>query len=124
MTFAKRVFTVAGIWGLVVLTPLYFSFDLVGRVAHGLEPFRGAKRRLGLDVLPAAGVDVSQHEPADADAFHPFQILGDAVLRDVAHRPVPPGARLGGVGRIAEARLERVARSLGMGGAGENQAGN
>jgi len=31
MTFAKRVFTVAGIWGLVVLTPLYFSFDLVGR---------------------------------------------------------------------------------------------
>jgi hypothetical protein len=32
MTFAKRVFTVAGIWGLVVLTPLYFSFDLVGRV--------------------------------------------------------------------------------------------
>jgi len=25
------VFTCAGIWGLVVLTPLYFSFDLVGR---------------------------------------------------------------------------------------------
>ena len=29
--FARRVFTCAGIWGLVVLTPLYFSFDLVGR---------------------------------------------------------------------------------------------
>jgi len=31
MTFAKRVFTAAGIWGLVVMTPLYFTFDLVGR---------------------------------------------------------------------------------------------
>jgi hypothetical protein len=29
--FARVVFTGAGIWGLVVLTPLYFSFDLVGR---------------------------------------------------------------------------------------------
>src|SRR5215510_15986033 len=29
--FARAVFTGAGIWGLVVLTPLYFSFDLVGR---------------------------------------------------------------------------------------------
>jgi hypothetical protein len=31
MRFAKRVFFVAGVWGLVVLTPLYFTFDLVGR---------------------------------------------------------------------------------------------
>ena len=31
MIFAKRVFTGAGIWGLVVLTPLYFMFDRVGR---------------------------------------------------------------------------------------------
>ena len=31
MRFARAVFTGAGIWGLVVLTPLYFSFDLVGR---------------------------------------------------------------------------------------------
>jgi hypothetical protein len=31
MRFAKRVFIGAGIWGLVVLTPLYFTFDLVGR---------------------------------------------------------------------------------------------
>src|SRR5678815_2851114 len=29
--FARTVFTCAGIWGFVVLTPLYFSFDLVGR---------------------------------------------------------------------------------------------
>jgi len=32
MRFARFVFTFAGIWGLVVLTPLYFSFDLVGRL--------------------------------------------------------------------------------------------
>jgi len=32
MRFAKTVFTVAGIWGLVVLMPLYFSFDLIGRL--------------------------------------------------------------------------------------------
>src|SRR5512138_1884878 len=31
MRFARTVFTCAGIWGLAVLTPLYFSFDVVGR---------------------------------------------------------------------------------------------
>jgi hypothetical protein len=31
MKFAKTVFTAAGIWGIVVVTPLYFMFDLVGR---------------------------------------------------------------------------------------------
>jgi hypothetical protein len=31
MKFAKIVFRVAGIWGLSVLTPLYFMFDLIGR---------------------------------------------------------------------------------------------
>jgi hypothetical protein len=29
--FAKIVFWVAGIWGLLVITPLYFMFDLIGR---------------------------------------------------------------------------------------------
>ena len=32
MRFAKTVFFVAGLWGLVVLTPLYFTFDIVGRL--------------------------------------------------------------------------------------------
>jgi len=32
MPFARTVFTGAGIWGLVVLTPLYFGFDRVGRL--------------------------------------------------------------------------------------------
>jgi len=30
MRFARVVFTVAGIWGVVVLTPLYFSYGRVG----------------------------------------------------------------------------------------------
>ena len=31
MKFAKIVFWIAGIWGALVLTPLYFIFDLIGR---------------------------------------------------------------------------------------------
>ena len=31
MKFAKVVFRVAGVWGVVVLTPLYFLVDLTGR---------------------------------------------------------------------------------------------
>ena len=31
MKFAKVVFWVAGIWGLLVITPLYFMFDLIGQ---------------------------------------------------------------------------------------------
>lgn len=31
MKFARVVFWVAGIWGLLVITPLYFMFDLIGR---------------------------------------------------------------------------------------------
>lgn len=30
MRFAKVVFWVAGIWGLLVITPLYFMFDRIG----------------------------------------------------------------------------------------------
>jgi len=31
MKFAKTVFWIAGIWGVLVLTPLYFMFNLIGR---------------------------------------------------------------------------------------------
>jgi hypothetical protein len=31
MKYAKVVFWVAGIWGLLVVTPLYFLFDVIGR---------------------------------------------------------------------------------------------
>jgi len=31
MKFAKVVFWVAGIWGLLIITPLYFMFNLIGK---------------------------------------------------------------------------------------------
>ncbi len=31
MRYAKHVFLVAGIWGLIVMTPLYFMYDTIGR---------------------------------------------------------------------------------------------
>ena len=31
MKFAKIVFWIAGIWGVLVLTPLYFMFGVIGR---------------------------------------------------------------------------------------------
>ena len=31
MRFARTVFRIAGIWGVLTLTPLYFMFDLIGR---------------------------------------------------------------------------------------------
>jgi hypothetical protein len=31
MKFAKILFWIAGVWGVLVLTPLYFMFDLIGR---------------------------------------------------------------------------------------------
>jgi hypothetical protein len=30
MKFAKTVFWIAGVWGFVVITPLYFMFNLIG----------------------------------------------------------------------------------------------
>jgi len=29
--FARVVFAIAGVWGLLIMTPLYFTFDAVGR---------------------------------------------------------------------------------------------
>ena len=31
MKFARIVFLIAGAWGFAILTPLYFTYDLVGR---------------------------------------------------------------------------------------------
>ena len=31
MRFAKIVFWIAAIWGVLIITPLYFMFDLIGR---------------------------------------------------------------------------------------------
>ena len=32
MKFARIVFVAAGVWGIVILTPLYFLFDAIGRL--------------------------------------------------------------------------------------------
>lgn len=32
MTFAKRVFVGAGVWGILYVMPLYFLFDTIGRL--------------------------------------------------------------------------------------------
>lgn len=31
MKFSKAVFWVAGVWGLLIITPLYFLFDVIGK---------------------------------------------------------------------------------------------
>jgi hypothetical protein len=31
MKFAKVVFWIAGVWGILILTPLFFMYDLIGR---------------------------------------------------------------------------------------------
>ena len=31
MKFAKIVFWIAGVWGVLILAPLYFLFDMIGR---------------------------------------------------------------------------------------------
>ncbi len=31
MKFARIVFWIAGTWGLLVITPLYFLFDIIGQ---------------------------------------------------------------------------------------------
>ncbi|MGB9233465.1 MAG: hypothetical protein WCC04_03565 [Terriglobales bacterium] len=31
MKFAKIVFLIAGVWGVLILSPLYFLFDIIGR---------------------------------------------------------------------------------------------
>jgi hypothetical protein len=31
MKFARMVFLIAGVWGLTIMTPLYFLFDYIGR---------------------------------------------------------------------------------------------
>jgi hypothetical protein len=32
MKFARKVFLGAGVWGLVIMTPMYFLFDAIGRL--------------------------------------------------------------------------------------------
>ncbi len=40
MKFAKIVFRVAAIWGVLIIAPLYFMFDLIGRKDPPLSRIR------------------------------------------------------------------------------------
>ena len=61
-----------------------------------------AKQNFLLHRLSAAGGNIRQLHSANANALHPLQIFGDAFFGHIAVGPVPPGARLGRIGRILE----------------------
>lgn len=52
MRFAKIVFICAGIWGMVVLTPLYWLVDVTGR-QHALIVLYSRNRISAADFQPA-----------------------------------------------------------------------
>jgi hypothetical protein len=81
-------------------------------VLHRIQPLRSSERELLLDRLAAAGGDVGQVHPTNANAFHPLQVFGYPFLGDVAARPMPPGTRLGRIRRVLETLLERIAWRL------------
>ena len=56
--------------------------------------------------------DVENLRPSHTDALHGFQIKGDPNLADVAVAPVPPGVRLGGIGRSGKTFFEIVGKGL------------
>jgi len=39
--FAKIIFWIAAIWGILILTPLYFIFDTIGGLAQPVVSSRG-----------------------------------------------------------------------------------
>jgi hypothetical protein len=72
MRFARTVFTGAGLWGLVVLVPLYFMVDLIGRlypppITHP-DFYYGF---IGVAVAWQIGFLVIGRDPA---RFHPMMI--------------------------------------------------
>ncbi len=67
-------------------------------IGHIDQPFRHDLRRL------EAGVEIL--DPANPDPRHPFEILVDPVLGDIAVHPVPPDTR--------PRRLRRIAESVGQ----------
>jgi hypothetical protein len=67
--FAKIVFSIAGIWGVLAITPLYFVFDLIGRndpppITHPgfFYGFAGAALAWQIVFFFIAG-DPSRHRP-------------------------------------------------------------
>ena len=73
-------------------------------------PFRGECLGLGIGGRAALAADDADERPADADAFHRLQILGDAIRADVAIHPIPITTRPGGFRRLGELRGQFVRR--------------
>src|ERR1700722_9315542 len=69
------------------------------RVAEGVLPPGCHIDQALLDDLRSLEGAVEILQAAYADALHPFQILPDALFRDVAVHPVPPDTGSRGVGR-------------------------
>jgi hypothetical protein len=74
-------------------------------------PLRGERLGIGIGRRAALAADDADERSADADAFHRLQILGDALLADVAIHPIPITTWLGGHGRLGKSRGQLVRRN-------------
>jgi hypothetical protein len=86
MKFAKIVFYGAGVWGIAVLTPLYFLFDAIGR--QGGAPITYPQFFYGF--VSVAGDRIgSRAIPVDDDPGHDRKIRAcrghERAVRPVAH---------------------------------------
>ena len=75
MTFAKWVFTIGGIWGLLIITPLFF---LEGPIAAASQPFSHPDFFYGFlasTVMWQVGYLAIGRDPA---RFRPFMLIGAA----------------------------------------------
>jgi hypothetical protein len=91
----------------------HLQTKLVGKPRGVVEHLLPLRRHVNDPVINdlrrhQAGVEIG--ETADAGALHPFQILADAFLRDVAVHPVPPDTRAGALRRFLEAFRQRIVR--------------
>lgn len=93
------------------------SVGLIGRKTECLLPFGRHVDEAFIDDLRRTQIGIEILDTANSDALHPGKILGNAVHCDVAVHPVPPDARAGAVGRIAELLLKRGFRRGGPFGA-------
>ncbi len=91
MRFAKIVFWVAGIWGLLVLTPLYFMFDLIGRNDPPPITLRGTRPGV------AGGLYHHRNRPGALSAFNDSVHPRKSQLGRIGNRPrlARPNAQVG-----------------------------
>ena len=59
MKFAKIVFWIAGVWGLLIITPLYFMFDLIGQKDPPSSPIPASITASRAALLPGKSLSAS-----------------------------------------------------------------